>query len=118
MARVMGDFRRRIPMNSPTTQYEPAPVLGPNDPPPDFSRETAAYAKEEERLVRDYLGCWALVVGDEVIGVFRTVGEACRESFRRFGDVKIMVKEIRDPNEPPDFMPLIDINHPSVRRLD
>ena len=112
-------------MSSRTTHIEPAPVLGPNDPPPDYSRELTAYAKEEERLVRDYLGWWALVVGDEVIGAFRTVGEAFDESYRRFadayrlfGDIKIMVKEIRDPNEPPDFMPLIDINHPSVRRLD
>jgi hypothetical protein len=85
----------------------------------------AAYAKEEERLVRDYLGWWALVQGDEVIGAFGTVGEAYdeayrrfAEAYRRFGDIKIMVKEIRDPNEPPDYVPSIDINHPSVRRLD
>ena len=74
--------------------------------------------KRRIALCDDYLGWWALVVGDEVVGVFRTAGEGCREAFRRFGEVKIMVKEIRDPNEPPDFMPLIDINHPSVRRLD
>jgi hypothetical protein len=106
-------------MSDPTIQNEsPPPFLGPNDPPADFSREMAAYAKEEERLVRDYLGWVALVHGDEVVGVFRTGGEALLEAHRRFGEVKIMIQDIRDPNEPPDYVPSIDINHPSVQRLD
>ena len=58
-------------MTSPATQREPPPpVLGPDDPPLDFPRELAAYAKEEERLVRDHLGWIALVHGDEVVGAF------------------------------------------------
>jgi hypothetical protein len=105
-------------MNTPATRSEPPAFLGPNDPPADFSRELAAYAKEEERLVRDYLGWVALVHGDEVAGVFRTGGEAFLEGKRRFGDVKLMIRDIRDPNEPPDYVPSIDINHPSVQRLD
>jgi hypothetical protein len=78
----------------------------------------AAYAKEESRLVRDYLGWVALVHGDEVIGVFRTGGEAFLVGKRRFGDVKLMIKDICDPMEPPDYVPSIDITHPSVQRLD
>jgi hypothetical protein len=105
-------------MSSQTYQSEPPPVLGPDDPPTDFSRELAAYAKEEARLVRDYLGWVALVHGDEVVGAFRTGDEALLEAFRRFGYVKIMIKDIRDPNEPPDYVPSIDLHHPSIRRLD
>jgi hypothetical protein len=106
-------------MSTPSTQNEsPPPVLGPEDPPADFSRELTAYAKEEQRLVRDYLGWVALVHGDEVVEVFRTGDEAFLEGKRRFGDVKLLIKEIGDPNEPPDYMPSTDINHPSVRRLD
>jgi hypothetical protein len=105
-------------MNSQTSQSEPPIYLGPDDPPGDFSRELAAYAKEQERLARDYLGWVALVHGDEVVGAFRTGDEAFLEGKRRFGDVKIMIQEIRDPNEPPDYMPSVDLNHPSVRRLD
>jgi hypothetical protein len=105
-------------MSSQATQSEPAVYLGPNDPPADFSRELAAYAKEEERLVRDHLGWVALVHGDEVVGVFRTGGEAYLEGKRRFGHVKLLIKDIRDPNVPPDYVPSIDLNHPSVRRLD
>jgi hypothetical protein len=58
-----------------------------------------------------------LVHVDEVVGVFRTGGEALLEAYRRFGEVKIMIKDIREPDEPPDYVPSIDINHPSVRRL-
>ena len=105
-------------MSSQTSQSEPPIYLGPDDPPGDFSRELAAYAKEEERLARDYLGWVALVHGDEVVGVFRTGDEAFLEGKRRLGDVKIMIIDIRDPKEPPDYVPSVDINHPSIRRLD
>ncbi len=43
--------------------------------------------------------------------------EAFLEGFRRFGLVKMMLKEIRDP-DPPDFVSLVDIDHPSVQKLD
>jgi len=83
----------------------------------DFSREEATYARERERLVRDHLGKVALVHEDEVVGVFSTADEAGLEGYRRFGLVPMMIKEIRDPDGP-DLVPFVDINHPSVRRLD
>jgi hypothetical protein len=64
-------------MSSDTKPTEqPFPVPGPNDPPVDLSREEAAYAKEEQRLVRDQLGWIALIRGDEVVGAFPTADEA------------------------------------------
>lgn len=93
------------------------PVLEPDDPPPDFTREDAAYEKERERLVREHLGKIALVHKDEVVGAFASVGEAMLEGYRRFGLVKMMVKEIRE-SDPPEYIPNVDINHPSFRRLD
>jgi hypothetical protein len=101
-------------MNPSESPQEPD-GFGPNDPPIDFSRELAAYEKERERLVRDHLGKIALVYQDQVIGAFRTADEAHLEGFRRFGDVKMMLKEIRDPDDP-DFISLVDINHPSFQR--
>ncbi len=41
------------------------PVVGENDPPPDLSREEAAYQRERERLGRDHLGKIALIRFDE-----------------------------------------------------
>jgi hypothetical protein len=102
--------------------------LSHNQPPPatiasdeesvDFSREEAAYAKEQERLVRDHLGQIALVHGDEVVGVFRTADEAIVAGMCRFGCVPLMVREIRDPKQPLDFISLVDFNDPSFKRID
>lgn len=106
-------------MKSHTTQSEPPPpVLGPDEPPTDFSRELATYASEEGRLVRDHLGKIALVHGDEVVGAFDTADEAIVEGFRRFGNVRMMLQEIRDPNAPLDFVSLVDVRHPSCKLLD
>jgi hypothetical protein len=106
-------------MNPQTTQRElPPPVLGPDDPPPDFARELAAYARMEEDLVRHHLGKIGLVHGDEVVGVFDTADDAFLEGFRRFGCVRVMVKEIREPNAPLDFISLVDPNHPSSTPVD
>lgn len=97
----------------------PWPVLGPNDPPFDYSRENAAYAKEAERLARDHLGKIALVYKDEVVGVFNDPDEAYDEATRRFGlAALVMVREIRDPKAPLDFIGLVDTNHPSCRHVD
>jgi hypothetical protein len=90
---------------------------GPDDPPTDYSREMAAYEKERARLVREHLGKIALVHQDEVVGAFATADEAFLEGFRRFGLVRMMLKEIRDPDLP-DFVSHVDINHPSFKRLD
>ena len=84
------------------------PVLGPDDPPVDFSRELAAYAKEEERLFREHPGWIALIHGDEVVGAYPTADETYLEGVRRFGHVRMTFQEIRDPEEPPDSMSLID----------
>jgi hypothetical protein len=49
-------------MDHLATQSEPPPpILGPDDPPPDWSREMAAYERERERLVREHLGKIALI---------------------------------------------------------
>src|SRR5262245_7669044 len=102
---------------TPITQTDPPPpTVGPNDPPVDFSREEAAYARVEEQMVRDHLGKIALIHGDDVIGAFDTADEALEEGCRRFGLVRMMFREIRDPNEPPDFISLVDVNHPSFKK--
>jgi hypothetical protein len=68
--------------------------------------------------VRDHLSQTALVHGDEVVGAFDTADEAFLEGFRRFGYVRMMLKEIRDPNAPLDFVSLVDPNHPSSTPVD
>ena len=91
-------------------------VLGPDDPPVDFSREQATYDRELERLVREHLGKIALVHGDQLVGVFCTADEAMLEAFRRFGTDQVMVTEIEEPDVPA-YMPLADLTHPSIERI-
>jgi hypothetical protein len=103
-------------MSDVTTRAEALPI-GADDPPIDFSREEAAYEKEKGRLVREFLGRIALVHGDQVVGVFPSADEAILEAFRRFGTDKVMLKEVRDPDEP-DFISLADTQHPSFQKLE
>jgi hypothetical protein len=98
-------------------QKDPYAFPGPDDPPREWAREEAAYARERDRLVRDHLGKFVVVHQDEVYGVFDTLGEATMEGYRHFGDVPMQYREIC-PEEPPDFVSIVDVNHPSVRRVD
>lgn len=91
--------------------------LRENDPPADVSREEAAFERERARLVRDHLGWVALIRFDEVVGVYPTAGEAIAEGYRRFGLRRFICRPVTEKDEP-EWVPFIDINHPSVRRID
>jgi hypothetical protein len=93
-------------------------VLEENDPPPDLSREEAAFERERPRLVRDHLGWIALIHIDEVVGAFPTLLEAEREGYRRFGVNARLVCRLITATDEPEWVSYVDINHPSVRRLD
>ncbi len=91
--------------------------LKENDPPADLSRENAAFERERARLVRDHLGWLAIVRFDEVVGAYKTYDEAIAEAYGRFGFGRFIIRPITEKDEP-EFVPYIDINHPSVRRID
>jgi hypothetical protein len=92
-------------------------VVGENDPPPDLSREEAAFERERARLVRDHLGKIALIRFDEVVGVFDNVDDAAIEGHRRFGWGRMVFRDVT-ATDAPEFISHADVNHPSVRRLD
>jgi hypothetical protein len=93
-------------------------VLEENDPPPDLSREDAAFERERPRLVREHLGKIVLVHGDEVLGPFDTLGEAEREGYRRFGINARMICCLITEKDEPEWVSNVDLNHPSIRRID
>jgi hypothetical protein len=93
------------------------PRFAENDPPQDLSRENAAFERERARLVRDHLGQLALIHGDEVVGAFANYDDAVTAGFQRFGLVRLVIRPITEKDEP-EFAPYLDINHPSVRRID
>jgi hypothetical protein len=91
--------------------------LEENDPPPDISREKAAFERERPRLVRDHLGKIALVRFDEVVGVYDNANDAAIDGHRRFGWGRMIFMEITECDEPV-YIANVDVNHPSVRRID
>jgi hypothetical protein len=93
------------------------PILEENDPPLDMTRENAAFERERARLVREHPGWIALIHGDDVVGAYPTVDAALTEGFRRFGYVRMICRVITEKDET-DFVSWVDINHPSVRRID
>jgi hypothetical protein len=92
------------------------PHLEENDPPLDLARENAAFERERARLVRDHLGQIALIHGDEVIGAYPTLDAALTEGFHRFGYVRLICRPITAKDEP-EFIPHVDLSHPSFRRI-
>src|SRR5690348_3935303 len=100
-----------------TCPRDPYAFPGPNDPPREWEREEAAYARERDRLVRDHLGKFVVIRQDEILGPFGTFGEATFSAYNRFGDVPFVIKEIQ-PEQPPDFVSIVDFNHPSIRWAD
>jgi len=91
--------------------------LEENDPPPDLSREEAAFERERARLVRDHLGKIALIRFDEVVGVYDDIGQATLAAHERFGWKRMMFREITERDEP-EYIGNMDPNHPSCRRID
>jgi hypothetical protein len=76
-------------------------VLEENDPPPDLSREDAAFERERPRLVREHLGKIAVIHGDEVVGPFATLLEAETEAYRRFAiNARLIFPLIPKKDEP------------------
>ena len=93
-------------------------VLEENDPPADLSREMAAFERERPRLVREGLGKIAFVHGDDVFGPFATLLDAETEAYRRFGGNARLIFPLITEKDEEEWVSNVDINHPSVRRIN
>jgi hypothetical protein len=90
---------------------------GVNDPPPDISREEAAFERERARLVRDHLGKIVVIRFDEIVGVYDDPNQAAIDAQNRYGWGRMVLREITAYDEP-EFITHVDVNHPSFKRLD
>jgi hypothetical protein len=91
--------------------------LNENDPPPDLSREDAAFERERARLVRDHLGKIVCIHGDDIVGVYDNIDDAVIDSCTRLGRVRLIYRVITEHDEP-EWISNVDVNHPSFKRLD
>jgi hypothetical protein len=94
-----------------------APRFEENDPPLDLTREDAAFERERARLVPKHLGHIAVIHGDDIVGVYPTLYEAEVDAYGRFGNARLIFRLITEKDEP-EWVANIDINHPSVERID
>jgi hypothetical protein len=91
-------------------------TLEDNEPLPDRSREMAAYERERPRLARDHLGKIAVIHGDDLVGVYDNFDDAVLDACNQFGSwMDLIFVEITASDEP-EYMPHVDINHPSFQR--
>ncbi|MCI0458700.1 MAG: hypothetical protein L0Z62_17215 [Gemmataceae bacterium] len=63
----------------------------------DFRRERAVYEQHRAELERAHQGKVALIQGDQLVGVFKDIIEACEQGYQRFGAAPFLLQEIGDP---------------------
>ena len=69
-----------------------------------LAREMAAYHAHLPRLLREHGGEFALINGDDIVGIFADRSSALEEGYRRFGIVSFLVREIT-ATEPVIYLP-------------
>ena len=62
-----------------------------------FTREWATYERHRGALERHSWGQFALIYGDQLVGVFKDWSEASDQGCRRFGLERYLIQEIGDP---------------------
>jgi hypothetical protein len=62
-----------------------------------FARELPTYERHRAELEHRCLGQFALIYGDQIVGVFREWAEASEQGCRRFGLERYLIQEIGDP---------------------
>ena len=59
-----------------------------------FDTETAFYKANKQALREQYLGKQIVIIGEEVVGVYDTVGDAYRETAKTVPPGSFMIKDI------------------------
>jgi hypothetical protein len=75
----------------------------PQQKPPALQQELATFDAHRAELFGHAPGKFALVHGDEILGVFDTDSDAIREGYRHFGNVPFLVKKIEAVDIPERF---------------
>jgi hypothetical protein len=88
-------------MSEPLTARQPEPL--PDLPPGDvLEQEWNTFRRERPRLLAEgNEGRWSLIKGDEIIGVWDTMREACRQGYRRYLMGKFLVQRLLYEQERP-----------------
>jgi hypothetical protein len=66
--------------------------------------ELKTYEKHREELLGSAEGKFALIRGDEVVGVFDSKMDAIAQGYKHFGNVPFLVKQVLKVEVPQDFV--------------
>jgi hypothetical protein len=69
-----------------------------------LEQELTFYEEHRRELCALHAGQFALVKGEELIGVFSTMQEAYRQAIERFGNIPVLIRQIL-PADPPHGIP-------------
>jgi hypothetical protein len=69
-----------------------------------LEQEVAHYASVKDELVRHYEGKFALIIGNEQLGVFDKSEDAYQRGIELRGNVPMLIKQIRQ-EEPVEMIP-------------
>ena len=70
---------------------------------PSFERELNFFERERMRLLSRAKGKFALIKGEELIGIYDTEIEAVRAGYQRFGNEPFLAKLIAEADIPLNF---------------
>ena len=70
-----------------------------------LEREIQAYAKLRDQLEAESWGQWAVVYGDELIGVYELFEDAAQVAVERFGRGPFLLRQIGEDDSVPLHIP-------------
>lgn len=70
---------------------------------PPFERELNFFERERMRLLDRAQGKFALIKGEDLVGIFDTEMEAVRAGYKRFGNEPFLAKHIVEADIPLNF---------------
>jgi hypothetical protein len=74
-----------------------------------LERELATYQANLADWLKSYSGKFALVVGDKLEGVFDTPQNAYAVGVGRFGNIPMLIKQIREAQDEAAFFPALTL---------
>lgn len=79
-----------------------------NAPEKLFVKELATYEAKKSQLLAEHKGKFALIYGDEVMGVFDSEMNALQAGYEKFGPVPLFIQQIL-PHVPEQSVPALSL---------
>jgi hypothetical protein len=72
-----------------------------------LERETAYFESHKSEMLQHYLGQFALIHGDDLLGTFTRFEEAFDEGIKRLGNHPFLIRQVVEDEAPVQFPALV-----------